>query len=122
MINCMGSDKILKGKGGATGKWIKYSQNLKNRKCLTVCINRKGYNENAYNLYLKDVKNGLVDPEAFMFIDVNVEPLSSTLVRNVLKKYQNEINEMDANHHQQIIEKYRTKLKIYMNDQCADYL
>ena len=79
MINCMGADKILKGK---TGKWRKYSKNLKQRQCLTVCINRKGYDDDAYNLYLKDVEKGLVNSKAFLFIDVNVKSVSSTLIRS----------------------------------------
>eukprot|EP00484_Ammonia_sp_Unknown_P015942 CAMPEP_0197080574 /NCGR_PEP_ID=MMETSP1384-20130603/214199_1 /TAXON_ID=29189 /ORGANISM="Ammonia sp." /LENGTH=463 /DNA_ID=CAMNT_0042519461 /DNA_START=43 /DNA_END=1434 /DNA_ORIENTATION=- len=131
MINCMGADKILsntkKGKNKGSGKWIRYSKNLKNRKCLTVCINRRGYADHAYNLYLRDKEDGKVNPKAFMFINVNVDAVSSTMIRKILKQYQNErqlelqqaTNENAGN---VLLEKYARELRTYVNEQCVHYL
>eukprot|EP01084_Bolivina_argentea_P129756 229125_1 len=116
MINAMGADKILKGKNKNTGKWRKYSTNYKQRKCLTVCINRKGYCDQAYKLYKKDCDDGKVDPKAFCFIDGNVKDISSTMIRNILKKYRNDINRSKNR------KEYVKELINYANLKCVNYL
>merc|ERR1712062_721015 len=116
----MGADNIL-SHGGTKGKWHRYSQNLQHRKCLTVCINRSGYHEDAYNLYLKDLEKGLVDYNAFRFINVNVDTLSSTMVRRTLKEYQREKTKRSLMH-QQEKSGYIEKLRGWIGNECTDYL
>jgi len=127
MINCMGAEKILDHSN--IGKWRKYS--WENRKCLTVCIdrinhnNRNGGSNDAYNLYVKDLEHGLVDQNAFTFINVKVESARYVggEVRNILEKYQTETKENNENDDDQsIFNKYKQELKEYMNEKCVDYL
>eukprot|EP01083_Nonionella_stella_P150996 481972_1 len=114
MINAMGADKILQGRK-KIGKWRKYSTNINNRKCLTVCLKRKGYFDHAYNLYLKDVANGLVNPNAFLFIDGSVKEVSSTMIRNILKQYKQRNDQRNR-------KKCMVELSKLMNSECASYL
>lgn len=120
MINCMGADKILKSTN--TGKWRKYAKNYNKRKCLTVCIKRRGYAEEAYDLYLKDVKNGVMkkkDEKAFMFIDVEVEQVSSTMIRQILTDYKAKV---DTDSDDTDYDAYKDKLGQFVGGECAEYL
>ena len=121
-INIMGADKILTGKN--IGKWRKYTKSYKNRNCLTVCINRDEYS--AYEMYLKDVKNGLCNTNAFQFLNIKIDNVSSTKVRNILNKYKNILNNINNDDQKMnlndIKRAYKNELNGMIYDCCHEYL
>ena len=51
-----------------------------------VAIGRQGYSQEVQLKYAEDIENGLVDSSNFLFIDVQVQPVSSTEIRSHLQK------------------------------------
>ncbi|ETO22093.1 hypothetical protein RFI_15109 [Reticulomyxa filosa] len=120
-LNCCGGDKLLLDDKTGLWRYIYHSfffffcKNVKtgggSEYSKLVSIGRSGYTETVRELYNKDKANKLVNEDKFLFVDMELDEVSSTQIRTELFKFhQAPVESRTSELKQQIITTLQNKI------------
>jgi len=123
-INCLGADRC--------SAYSINSYKYQSKTSMTVCIARKGYNEDMKERYDKAKKNG--ECKNFVFVSSECKPISSTLVRKYLLRLRDKLCEKDksgkwnlrnnfnSKHGEREKQRFRNGVKEMLHSEVIEYV